>query len=1291
MHSPSMTIAARLFACHACRRPWVRRLGRLALWLTGIGYLICGLVYLALRFLVLPHIADYRPDLERALGSALGRPVAIGQLGGDWEGLRPRLSLGALRLMDDAGQPALVLEQVEAVAGWTSLLYLQPRFHRIALTAPTLDLRRDRAGRVFVAGLPVNPDSTDMGLGDWLLAQERIVIRDARVAWRDESRQAPPLTLSRLNLDLHNDGARHRFGLTAEPPSGLASPLDVRGDLKGRHLGANERWTGQVYADMAQADLAGWKPWVDYPVELPQGRGALRLWLDIEDTRPVGLTADLALTDLRVRLAADLPMLDLTQFQGRLRGRQWADGFEIGSEALSLRTAQGLSLPATDLHLSWRAREGVFSVNALDLENLGRLAAYLPLPETLRKPLLAYGPKGRFQDVRLDWNGRREAFEHFRVKGRFSDVSVAAQGAMPGLRGIAGQVEGSESGGSFELSSQDGAVELPAIFVESVIPLHRLEAKGGWKRVAKGTEIALSRVALANRDAEGVVSGRYRHVPGSLGEIDLDGAFTRAEAPAVWRYLPRVVSADVTQWLRGALRQGRSARASLKLKGPLDQFPFAHGEGIFRIQAEVQGGSLKYAEDWPQIDDIAGQLLFDGPRMSIEARQGRTLGATLGPVKAEIADLGAHEPLLTITGRAVGPTTEFLKFIEASPVGAMIDHGTADMTASGSGELDLTLNLPLARLDTSRVNGSYRFDGNRYQPDPAAPMLEDVRGRLFFSEHGIEMKDGRARILGGPAQVEIQTDREGRISVEARGEVGASHLRQQYGNLPLLDYLSGAARWNGSVRIRKKAVEIRVASDLKGLASSLPEPFNKSAAEVRPLLFERKALESRPGELRRGRTAPPVTRDQLSLSLGKSLRSQWQRRNENGDSVVERGFIALGDPPARPPERGVLLSVNLPRVDLDFWRGMAVGLPMAAGEGDLGPTSLEGRLDELIVFGRTVHEPRLSASRHGDRWSGEMKSREIAGRFDWQGGGAGRLSARLAQFSLPAAAPGAPPIDDGGLQTLPDLDLVFERFLFHERNLGELKLNADNQGKEWLTSVSLQNEDGSLTGQGRWRPGKEAGAGTRIDFKLKARSIEKLLNRIGYPDVVKRGTAGVEGNLAWNGPPYAIDYPSLSGSLKVEARDGQFNQLEPGAGRLLGVLSLQSLPRRITLDFRDIFSEGFAFDAIDGQASVSRGVMETRDLEIRGPAARVAMQGSVDLVRETQALRVRIQPALGETLTTASVLLSANPATGAAYWLANKLFGGPLDKVFAYEYTISGAWADPRVEKVGDPKPKEKP
>ncbi|MDP2792790.1 MAG: YhdP family protein [Sulfurisoma sp.] len=1250
-------------------------------WTVGTLYFAFALLVLVLRYAILPQIESYRPDIERALSTALRQSVAIRRIEAGWQGLRPSLTLSGIELRDAANRPALTLDHVEADLGWSSLLYLAPRLHRLEIASPRIDVRRDPAGKLFVAGLEIDTRTSDANFSDWLLAQDRVIVRDAAITWHDELRGAPPLALTRLNFDLRNSGNRHRFGLTAEPPRHLAARIDLRGDFKGKDLDLLDSWKGEAYAELDYADLAGWRAWVDYPVELSQGSGALRLWLGFAAKRLTSLAADVRLANVQIRLAKDLPLLELDRVEGRFAGKRFAEGYEAEAKQLTLQARSGTRIEPTDFRLRWdapaanRAARGEFSANGLDLAALTDLAAHLPLDASVRQKLANWAPRGRLLDLASSWSGPTHeggALLSWKVKGRFEGLGLAAQGELPGFSGVSGTVAGDEKGGTLELASRQVVVEMPAIFAEPRLELETLSANTAWQAADGRIVVNLKKAEFQNRDAAGELVGSYRTAKDGPGEIDLSGKLTRAAGAAVWRYMPLGVNKDVRDWLHTSLIGGQASEATLRLKGDLKSFPFRDGKsGVFEIKGRFRGATLKFAEGWPDIRGVDGELLFEGVRMLIKGTKGTLLGVNVSAVSAEIPDLETHEEQLNISGKVAGPTTEFLKFIEASPVGERIDHFTAPMVAVGNGDLDLKLALPLRHLDQTRVDGRYRFANNRVTVDADLPPLTDVNGELRFTADRLEARMVRASMLGAPMTLDIATAGQGLVTINAAGSVSVRELRQQFEH-PALEHLSGVAPWSGTVRARKHTVEARIESSLKGIASSLPAPFNKSATEARPLVLERRAAPEVP-------KAGAAPRDQLLLSYGDAVRGQIVRRHEAKGAVVERGVIAIGLPP-RLPEQGLLLAAELETLDVDFWRRLLKN----GNGGTVVPVSeVALHAEELFVHGRSFSDFRVNATRSNDTWRAEVAGNAFAGKLDWSGEGAGRLSGRMSRVTVPESVTSVGPGDSEEPTELPAINLVIDRFSLRGKDFGEVKLQAENREGLWHARMDVKNEDGALSGQGRWRPHVSAPL-TQFDFKLEAKSVEKLLARVGYPQAVKRGTATLEGSLNWAGSPLTIDYPSLSGKLKLDAANGQFSKLEPGVGRLIGVLSLQSLPRRIVLDFRDVFSEGFAFDSINGESTVTRGILETKDMEIVGPSARVILNGSVNLPSETQNLKVRVQPALGETVALGAVL--ANPAIGAVTWLAQKLFKDPFGRVFAFEYNVTGGWADPKVEKVGSEK-----
>ncbi|HEX3136779.1 MAG TPA: AsmA-like C-terminal region-containing protein, partial [Casimicrobiaceae bacterium] len=363
--------------------------------------------------------------------------------------------------------------------------------------------------------------------------------------------------------------------------------------------------------------------------------------------------------------------------------------------------------------------------------------------------------------------------------------------------------------------------------------------------------------------------------------------------------------------------------------------------------------------------------------------------------------------------------------------------------------------------------------------------------------------------------------------------------------------------------------------------------------------------------------------------------------------------------------------------------------------GALPLSGLEVSAGALDVFGRRLNELRVGASRSGNNWQLDLRGRELEGMARWEPAAPahpnGRIVARLQRLTPPTAASShaAPTATSPSeVNSWPEIDLTAETLRLKERDLGRLELNAQPRGADWrIDSLKLINEDGRLDANGWWRGGG-GNEQTTLDADLDVHDAGKYLARYALPDAVRDAATRIRGQVSWKGGPQDFDYPTLNGKLRLETGRGQFTKLDPGLGKLLGVLSLQSLKRRLAFDFQDLFAEGFAFDEITGDVRIQNGVMKSDNLKIVGPSARVAIQGEADIARETQHLSVRVQPTLSAGVSVgAAALLLANPVIGAAVYagslLAQKAMQDPIEQMFSFGYTVTGSWSDPVVEREG--------
>lgn len=1261
---------------------WPVRLGlRIALWGAVVGYfLFCGSI-LALRYSILPRVGEYQADIERLASQAIGQQVTIGHIDAGWDGLNPELTLGDVRISDTHGRPAFALSRVETVLSFRSLWRLRPTLSLLSLEGPVLHVRRDKDGRITVAGVDTEGE-TDPRIVEWVLEQPHIRVRDATVVWEDALRQAPPLLLEDLQFGLDNSGRHHRFGLSALPPVALASRVDVRGDVKGNPAAGLSEISGNVYVELDYADLAGWRAWADYPIALTRGRGAVRLWANWEQGVASG-TADLSLEDVRAKLAPDLPELDLANMRGRLGGRYGEGRWEARGQKVELTTTDGIRMAPTDFYVDWREDaqqrlQGSASVTIADLGALQQLAGYLPLDAGSRNLLATHRPEGRIFDLRANWDGTRDSLTHYGLKARFESLGILAGGYFPGASGLTGEVDASEKGGNLVLDSHNARLDLPAVFVEPMQTFSDMRGKATWKKSDGGVlEAKLERLDFNGADATGSARGTFRFDGQGPGVIDLTAALTRADGTAVWRYMPRVVNEDTRNWLRRSIVAGKASDARLTLKGDLRNFPFRDKRaGEFLITAKAHEVRLEYAEGWPAVEGIEADMSF-GAGMKIAARTGRILGTTVGSVSAEIPDFEMPDETLLIKGAVAGPTNEFLKFIDQSPVGEKIDRFTEDMRATGNGHLDLQFDMPLRHVADTKVRGEYRFQNNVVTVAPGLPPVSQVNGRLQVTENSIVAPEITGNALGGPMRLAIRNEAD-KVSVVMSGTANAKEARKII-DLPIFDYVSGMTAWKGEVKARKNVADFIIETNLAGVSSSLPDPFNKSATSTVPLRIEKGGVTDQP------KGAP--AQDHIRVTLGKTVDAMIMRRERGESMVVERGSVGIGDTVPRLPEKGIAILVALPRIDADAWRRIFAGANgKAAAEDDaagaLPLASATIKTPSLRLMGSDYQGVEAVVAPRDGGWQVALNTREVQGDLFWRGTGAGWLQADLKRLVL-ASGQGAGSDDDPLPESLPGLDIKVAEFILGERQMGRLEVKAKNDGGSWnLENVVVQNPDGVFKGKGQWK--SSGGQQTHLNFELSCGDLGKLLDRLGYPDSVKRGSASLTGDLTWKGPPTDIDFASLGGHMDVLSEKGQFAKINPGLGKLLGLLSLQSLPRRLTLDFRDIFSDGFAFDSIEGKLQVKNGVMHTDgNLRIDGPAARVLMKGNADLRNETQDVMVTIQPEVGTTLTVGTALILAHPVAAAAAAIANKVLQNPLNKIFSFQYHVSGNWNDPKVEKVG--------
>ena len=749
------------------------------------------------------------------------------------------------------------------------------------------------------------------------------------------------------------------------------------------------------------------------------------------------------------------------------------------------------------------------------------------------------------------------------------------------------------------------------------------------------------------------------------------------------------------------------------------------------------------ALSWPALTQLSGELVIDRLQLQVKGARARlgTGGLQVGKVEAVIPDLS--KSIVSVNAEARGGLVEMLGWVNNSPVGPMIGQALAKSVANGGADYKLKLNLPLASLEKSTVLGSVTLNNNDLQISPESPRLARARGVINFSESGFSIVGGQARMLGGDVRLEggsmvglgstasASARSAPTIVIRANGSASAEGLRQarELGFVArLAQNASGSAAYNAILSFRRGEPELLVTSNLQGLALTLPEPLNKSAEGVLPFKLETALLRE---SLVPGPSGQVRLKDQLSLDLGRLASVVFVRDLSGPEPRVLRGSIGVGLLPqesAPMPETGVVANINLNGFDLDAWEevlSQASGAPLTevasvatprtpnarGGGAALGylPTSMAVRAQALTLGGRTLHQVVVGSSREGLLWRANLDAREFNGYLEYRqpsGAGPGRVYARLARLTIaPGTATDMEALLNEPPASIPALDIVVDDFELRGKRLGRVEVEAVNRGvggaspetgaREWrLNKFNIITPEATLLASGNWASINAQNAATTapstrrtpqrrtvLNFKLDIADSGELLTRFGMKDVVRKGRGKMEGQVAWMGSPFTLDYPSMTGAFTVNVEAGQFLKADPGIAKLLGVLSLQALPRRLSLDFRDVFSEGFAFDFVRGDVAIEQGIAKTNNLQMKGVNAAVLMDGSANIARETQDIKVVVVPELNAG--TASLIASViNPAVGLGTFLAQLFLRRPLMEAATQEFHIDGGWADPKISKI---------
>jgi uncharacterized protein (TIGR02099 family) len=737
---------------------------------------------------------------------------------------------------------------------------------------------------------------------------------------------------------------------------------------------------------------------------------------------------------------------------------------------------------------------------------------------------------------------------------------------------------------------------------------------------------------------------------------------------------------------------------------------------------------FRYAEGWPVVNDIAGILSFENTKISAKVDSARIFSAQLRKTVLGIEDTKQHPSIFALTSEVDARAEDVARFLRESPLVNNAGAFTKFVTIDGPGKLDLALKIPIGTAEekaeakvTASVSGNYQLARGNAKLNFGS-VISNLSGAVAFTESSVKSSNLQGTAFGNPVAIAISSVPELGVTTEFTARADVTQLKDV---LPfkMPSQISGVAEFRGRLLPTKTGSDLVIDSPLLGVASQLPYPLAKRSDEPRALRVAitdlGQSAERMHVTLAGGATDALETR--VDARLQRRFDSSGQPQGLFGAIVA----VGPGTNTAPIPE-GIWFEGVLPKFDFDVWRALARnydgytnGAAVAASTPAPAPSAknagavagFDVKLEGLTAYGRAFKAVALKGRHTSDDWRFTVESAEASGDFTWRPGAfndRGLVRARLKNLELadqtasaslavsPAQnVPSSPSVEPNVELTaadLPALDIVADSFKLKDRWMGKLELRATPQGENWrIDQLMISNGHAKLEMDGLWQPRGDADpktvalpsrSRTAMNLKVETSNLNALMSQFGHGDQIRGGVGKLEGKLSWPGHAFDFATANLSGNFKFESTNGAFTKVEAGPGKLLGLISLQSLPRRITLDFRDIFSNGFSFDRVGGDVQINRGVMSTQNFEIVGPAAEVKMTGDVTLPTERANLTFTVAPKLDETVALSAGLFTLNPLVGVAVYVGQKVIGNPFEKLFSFKYAVSGTWDNPEVERI---------
>lgn len=1305
----------------------------------SISILITGFLFISLN--------GYKSRIERVIYKHTGYTLNVGSIRTKLSHYYlPEVIISDIKLTNPLDvKQQFAVKRLDVVFSYSSVWNLEPIFNRINIDGTDINLQYLTDGSIIFNGININhPDkktientkNSPIDLEAWILKQELIQLSNINFTFDDQKNNIPVLKLNNITTTLTNNGSQHDFALKLDAPRKTESDVIIaKLSWVGGKVSNFESWDSATlklqsynYSDNLTGTLQQYLPNLGF---LQKFNAQTALDAQIKDGKLQYFYANFDLKHFQYALAHNDTLLNFPKLGGNIRiDLVESNSYKLTASNLTIATPQGYILDNKNISGSYQVgKNGQLSLTDTNVKAFNNLLTMIPHTDGISLD-------GQIEVVKLDWFGKLFKPTDFRIYAKFHNLAIKSKkDSIPNINGINGDLNITKESGTCNLILSKSTLIFKPVFVMPYQFKH-LDTQITWLiNKDKSFVVNLGHTNLEMADFTGYLDGKYVYTPGTHGYLALKAHVYKILTAKVGDYLPVQIGKSVHEWLNQGLIGGYGQNANLDLHGEISDFPFTNGKGVFYIDADINNAKLRYVKDWPTLDNLMGKFKIRNQKIIIEADSGLVNGNKIEKALVTIPDMTADGAYLVADGVASGSTSRFMNYLQKTPINKLIGNLPDKITTTGNGRVELHLNVPFAKPEKTTVSGSYLMSNNSLEfTDLPVPPETNVTGKLYFTEHGVTIDKIQSTGLDSTLYLSANTDKSGIMHFKIDSpNLNYVSVSQEY--VPFLSSIvDGSAATHISFEITKHGISnIKANSDLDGVAINIPKPLAKTKDEVSSLHFlmsnnndstfdldfdYAKALFGNIALDKHGKIALAHlglgTQDYIENTSNKpkilitaNLRDtyavEWitaindllekPTNNKTNESMIESGSQTIAPP---QPENSlypleVLLDTKNLYVGASNYH--AANADILVNKNDAIFSLNNTQTNGYGVFNYAKH----TISLHVNDFHFYESIKDLLDKKNTSNDEIPfAVSLNNTLVANPKLAPGtgehlmAMSVESNDPNVnIPITQIDIARFWYENQLLGHFHVNLIPSGKNLLI------ESGSLLGSASQV--HFSGTNYCMECSPKKSFVEmqsrwdindfgKLMEHIGYKNTVANGKGTITASMQWSGRLQDFDITHTIASINMDLKDGKFLKIDTTSGilaRVIGILNLQYLFSFSSLGVGQVFENGFYFSELKVRTYLINNKIDIKSLYLWGATATVNSSGIIDIQNNVINLYMSVTPHLSSSVAIGVGVVTLNPLIGVATYGAEELLGSPINKLFTFNFHITGSLQNPNIEQIG--------